>query len=105
MDESPGGHIHACSDAHELYWKDAASATSFEGVSPEEIVAMFPTLDALHREIAIASIFDDEDMDCACEIDPEDGSTIRACHEHPEGGSPKSKATWAIQNFLKAVSN
>jgi hypothetical protein len=30
--------------------------------------------------------------ECECVVDPEDGSTIQACEQHPLGGSPKGKA-------------
>jgi len=36
MDESVGGHVHACCDEHELYWKDAEYWTAHEGHDPEE---------------------------------------------------------------------
>ena len=38
-----------------------------------------------------------EEGDCDCLVDPEDGSTITACILHPQGGSPKSHAIWAAR--------
>jgi hypothetical protein len=92
MDEAEGGHIHACCEAHELYWKDAHFATSLEGVEPEEIVAMLPKLEGIKRLIAFVSITDNDPDHCGCVVD-EDGSTITACREHPEGGSPKGTSS------------
>jgi hypothetical protein len=98
MDEAVGGHIHACSDAHELYWKDAHFATSLEGVDPFEIRTMLPKLEGIKRLIALVAMADDPEP-CACVIDPEDGSTITACVLHPEGGSPIGYAQWALNQI------
>ena len=56
MDSDQGGHIHACCDEHELYWKDAHFATSLEGVTSEEIAAMLPTLTGVRLQIAVAAL-------------------------------------------------
>jgi hypothetical protein len=36
--------------------------------------------------------------ECDCIVDLEDGSTIKPCALHPQGGSPKG---WAIHNAMK----
>ncbi len=93
--EAPG-HIHVCSDEHELFWEDAHFATSLEGVEPKEIVAMLPTLTGVRYRIALAAMTDSPE-DCDCVVDPTDGSTVLACALHPEGGSPNSYAAWAAK--------
>jgi hypothetical protein len=60
MDSDQGGHIHACCDAHELYWEDAHFATSLENVPAEEIAAMLPTLTGVRHQIAIAGLAEGE---------------------------------------------
>lgn len=35
MDTHQGGHIHACCDEHELYWKHGAYWTEREGAEPK----------------------------------------------------------------------
>lgn len=98
MDEKQGGHIHACCDEHLVYWEDAVFATSIEGLSSKEICAMIPTLTDVRLKIASMAMLEtalDEEDDCECVVDHEDGSTIRACDLHPQGGSLKGMALWA----------
>ena len=60
MDAGTGGHIHACCDEHELYWQDAHFATSLEGATNEEILAMMPALTGVQRQIAEAALAEGE---------------------------------------------
>lgn len=58
--ELPIGQIHACCDAHELYWEGAHLATSLESVPTEEIAAMLPELSGARPQIAIAILAEGE---------------------------------------------
>jgi hypothetical protein len=101
MDEKQGGHIHACATSHLPYWEDGEFTTSLEGESAEEIWAMIPSLTGVQfriAEVAMVEAFENV-KECDCVVDPEDGSTITACVLHPQGGSPKSKATWAVNKL------
>jgi hypothetical protein len=78
MDEEQGGHIHACVASHLLYWEDGGFSTSLEGLPAEEIRAMLPTLHGVRLGIAVVAFMEavnDEEKDCDCVVDPEDGST------------------------------
>ena len=94
--EAPG-HIHVCSDEHQLFWRMPTSPRRSKAWSRRKSWPCCRRSPACDNRIALAAMTDSPE-DCDCVVDPSIyGSTVLACALHPEGGSPNSYAAWAAK--------